>query len=106
MRCNTNQRPDTVSAGEFIVGTLVVADLVKSRTRDQNRRGRTWCLACDPKLQQGKLKKLRAEYGAGVKLAVERGWLWMHESGTYVKVTLEGAESFGFIEARGVAGRE
>jgi hypothetical protein len=26
-----------------------------------------------------------AEYGAGMKLAIERGWLWMHESGTYVK---------------------
>jgi hypothetical protein len=25
-----------------------------------------------------------AEYGAGMKLAIESGWLWMHESGTYV----------------------
>ncbi|MFH0299678.1 hypothetical protein AAFX91_21085 [Bradyrhizobium sp. 31Argb] len=23
-----------------------------------------------------------AEYGAGRELAIERGWLWMHESGT------------------------
>ena len=28
-----------------------------------------------------------AEYGAGLKLAIERGWLWKHESGTYVKLT-------------------
>jgi hypothetical protein len=28
-----------------------------------------------------------AEYGAGLKLTIERGWLWMHESGTYVKFT-------------------
>jgi hypothetical protein len=28
-----------------------------------------------------------AEYGAGLKLAIERGWLWLHESGTYVKLT-------------------
>jgi hypothetical protein len=35
-----------------------------------------------------------AEYGAGMKLAIERGWLWMHESGTYVKFTLAGAELF------------
>jgi hypothetical protein len=28
---------------------------------------------------------------AGFRLAIERGWLWMHESGTYVKVTPEGA---------------
>jgi hypothetical protein len=33
-----------------------------------------------------------AEYGAGLKLAVERGWLWMHDSGTYVKITPEGAK--------------
>lgn len=28
-----------------------------------------------------------AEYGAGLKLAIERGWLGLHESGTYVKFT-------------------
>jgi hypothetical protein len=33
-----------------------------------------------------------AEYGAGLKLAIERGWLWLHESGTYVKVTQTGAD--------------
>jgi hypothetical protein len=37
---------------------------------------------------------LPAEYGAGMKLAIERGWLWMHESGTYVKFTPAGAELF------------
>jgi hypothetical protein len=35
-----------------------------------------------------------AEYGAGLKLAIERGWLWMHESGTYVKFTPASAELF------------
>ena len=35
-----------------------------------------------------------AEYGAGLKLAIERGWLWLHESGTYVKFTQAGAELF------------
>jgi hypothetical protein len=35
-----------------------------------------------------------AEYGAGLKLAIERGWLWMHESGTYVKLTQAGADLF------------
>ena len=35
-----------------------------------------------------------AEYGAGLKLAIERGWLWKHESGTYVKFTPAGAELF------------
>lgn len=33
-----------------------------------------------------------AEYGAGMKLAIESGWLWMHESGTYVKFTPANAE--------------
>jgi hypothetical protein len=33
-----------------------------------------------------------AEYGAGLKLAIERGWLWMHESGTYMRFTPAGNE--------------
>jgi hypothetical protein len=35
-----------------------------------------------------------AEYGVGLKLAIGRGWLWLHESGTYVKFTAAGAELF------------
>jgi hypothetical protein len=35
-----------------------------------------------------------AEYGAGLKLAIERGWLEMHESGTFVRFTQAGAELF------------
>jgi hypothetical protein len=35
-----------------------------------------------------------AEYGAGLKLAIERGWIWTHESGTYVKFTQAGADLF------------
>ena len=35
-----------------------------------------------------------AEYGAGLRFAVERGWLWLHGSGTYVKITPEGAGLF------------
>jgi hypothetical protein len=34
------------------------------------------------------------EYGVGLKLAIDRGWLAMHESGTYVKFTQAGAELF------------
>jgi hypothetical protein len=37
---------------------------------------------------------LPAQYGAGLKLAIERGLLWKHESGTYVKFTQAGAEMF------------
>jgi hypothetical protein len=35
-----------------------------------------------------------AEYRAGLDFAIERGWLWKHESGTYVKFTRAGAEPF------------
>jgi hypothetical protein len=40
------------------------------------------------------LKGSPAEYSAGLKLAIERGWLWLHESGTYVKFTKAGAALF------------
>jgi hypothetical protein len=35
-----------------------------------------------------------AEYGAGLDLAIARGWLWLRESGTYVKFTQAGADLF------------
>jgi hypothetical protein len=35
-----------------------------------------------------------AEYKAGLDLAIERGWLALHESGTYVKFTPAGADLF------------
>jgi hypothetical protein len=35
-----------------------------------------------------------AEYKAGLGLCIERGWLWLNESGTNVKFTQAGAELF------------
>ena len=35
-----------------------------------------------------------AEYRAGIEHAIAKGWLWRHESGTYVKFTDAGAEMF------------
>ena len=35
-----------------------------------------------------------AEYSAGLKLAIERGWLVMHESGTFVRFTQGGVNLF------------
>jgi hypothetical protein len=35
-----------------------------------------------------------AEYGAGLKFPIERGWLAMHESRTFVTFTPTGAELF------------
>jgi hypothetical protein len=35
-----------------------------------------------------------AEYKAGLDLAIARGWLLLHESGTFVKFTPAGAELF------------
>jgi hypothetical protein len=36
-----------------------------------------------------------AEYSAGLKFAIEQGWLVLHESGTFVKFTQAGADLFG-----------
>jgi hypothetical protein len=38
------------------------------------------------------LKGSPAEYRAGIELAIASGWLWLHESGTYVKIAPAGAE--------------
>ena len=35
-----------------------------------------------------------AEYSAGLKLAIEQGWLEIHDSGTYVKFTAASADLF------------
>jgi hypothetical protein len=35
-----------------------------------------------------------AEYGTGMAPAIERGWLTMHESGTFVRFTPAGVELF------------
>jgi hypothetical protein len=40
------------------------------------------------------LKGTPDEYSAGLRVAIERGWLSKHESGTYVKFTQAGAELF------------
>jgi hypothetical protein len=35
-----------------------------------------------------------AEYGAALNYAILQGWLWKHESGTFVRFTAAGAELF------------
>jgi hypothetical protein len=35
-----------------------------------------------------------AEYSAALAYTIAKGWLWKHESGTYVKFTPAGAELF------------
>jgi len=37
------------------------------------------------------LKATGEEFGAGIRYAVERGWLELHESGTYVRLLIGGA---------------
>ncbi|MCP3397779.1 MULTISPECIES: hypothetical protein [unclassified Bradyrhizobium] len=39
-----------------------------------------------------KLKASGSEFGAGIRYAVERGWLMLHESGTYVKLLPPGED--------------
>ena len=38
------------------------------------------------------LKAKGSEFGAGLKFAVERGWLELHESGTYVRLKTAGED--------------
>ena len=40
------------------------------------------------------LKGTPVEYKAGLERAIANGWLWLHESGTYVKFTEAGAALF------------
>jgi len=40
------------------------------------------------------LKGTPAEYSAGLERAIANGWLWIHESGTFVKFTEAGAALF------------
>lgn len=35
-----------------------------------------------------------AEYKAGINVAIANGWLWMHESGTYARLTPAGTDLF------------
>jgi hypothetical protein len=64
--------------------------LIRSR---QCRTGRIYIeLVNGPFLFEQKASP--AEYKAGLDLAIQRGWLWLHESGTYVKFTATGAELF------------
>lgn len=35
-----------------------------------------------------------AEYSAGFKFAIERGWLELHDSGTFVRFTQSGSDLF------------
>ncbi|MCS3929572.1 hypothetical protein M2175_004603 [Bradyrhizobium elkanii] len=39
------------------------------------------------------LKATGSEFGAGIKHAVEKGWLELHESGTYVRLIDTGAKA-------------
>jgi hypothetical protein len=38
------------------------------------------------------LKGSGAEFGAGIRCAVEKGWLELHESGTYVRLLTPGED--------------
>ena len=40
------------------------------------------------------LKSTPAEYKVGLDLAIANGWLWLYESGAYVKLTEAGAAIF------------
>ena len=55
--------------------------------------GRALHLARDAARSKRRTKSIpSAEYRAGLELAISRGWL--HESGTFVKLTQSGADLF------------
>ncbi|MBR1193263.1 hypothetical protein [Bradyrhizobium sp. AUGA SZCCT0160] len=39
-------------------------------------------------------KATPAQYSAGLKYAIDKGWLVLHESGTFVKLTQAGSDLF------------
>jgi len=39
-------------------------------------------------------RRHRLQTPVGLDLAIAKGWLWLHESGTYVKFTDAGAQLF------------
>jgi hypothetical protein len=39
-------------------------------------------------------RRWRKSQGHGLDLCIERGWPWLHESGTYVKFTQAGVDLF------------
>src|ERR1700759_3389520 len=41
-----------------------------------------------------KIKGTPAQYSAGIRHAIERGWIVMHESGTFIRFTQAGADLF------------
>jgi hypothetical protein len=47
-----------------------------------------------PFLSDPAIRGTPSEYKAGLDFAVAKGWLWVHESGTYVKITEAGAVLF------------
>jgi hypothetical protein len=48
------------------------------------------------------LKGTPAEYKAGLDHAITKGWLWLHESGTFVRFTEAGAAIFGYPQIKGL----
>jgi hypothetical protein len=67
-----------------------------SASHSTRRRG-NGCAASIPEINGPFLFKEGgnpAEYLAGLELSIGRGWLWRHESGTYVKFTPAGADLF------------
>jgi hypothetical protein len=64
----------------------------KKIARDINEDGRIYIeLINNPFLKEGGTPD---QYRAALARAVTLGWLWLHESGTYVKFTPAGAELF------------
>ncbi len=72
--------------GEYLSGTAPTFDQARADF------GKAWPWINGPFLfKEGGTPE---EYGAALDYAIAKGWLWKHESGTYVMFTQAGAELF------------
>lgn len=84
----TNERPyaDPEAAAHKLVELAAGVEPINGRIHIEKING--------PFMSNGGCKGSGTEFGAGIKFAIEKGWLDLHESGTYVKLLAPGEDAF------------
>jgi hypothetical protein len=90
--------PERQDCWHVYFGDVHVGTIARRFGQPFDQEAWQWLCGFDPGDQrsvsvQGKVGN-PAEYLAGLELSIGRGWLWRHESGTYVKFTPAGADLF------------
>jgi hypothetical protein len=98
------------AAGCAKTQSLMLPGLESRRAEADGDRERAWAAAgwshsyrTDQRPFLFEHKGSPAEYKAGLDLAIARGRLWLHESGTFVRLTEEGAGLFTWVAIRACA---